>query len=130
MADYNNLHCGSNVASVVLHPSVICAHMTKCPWYCDLYLHDLSFSINRTNNPVILHLLLSLTASLGHPSVQDLVTKSLCTCHDLLIPYFKSLMLNLNPQPTSQWVEITEVMIKVSSMSRMSMLNNIVISLL
>ena len=67
----------------------------------------------RSNNPVILHFLLFLAGSLSCPLVQELTTKALAACPDVLLPYFKALTLNFDPQPTAQWMESTEFMIKV-----------------
>ena len=63
---------------------------------------------------MILHFLLSLTGSLRLKYIDHLITTTLCACPDLIIPYFGAVSLNFDPQPTSQWIHISEVVIKVS----------------
>ncbi len=67
----------------------------------------------RTNNPVILQLLLSLTHSLTDPLAQELVTRSMASCPDLLLSYLKSLGLSLEPRPTSRWIQNMDLLSKV-----------------
>ena len=82
-------------------------------WTCQSWRFLILIPLVRSNNPVILHFLLSLTGSLGCPVVQELTTKALAACPDMLLPYFKALALNFDPQPAAQWMESTEFLIKV-----------------
>ena len=60
---------------------------------------------NRSNNPAILQLLLSLTGSLSDRGVQCLITRTTATCPDILTPYLQSVALSFEPRPTSKWME-------------------------
>ena len=70
---------------------------------------------HRTNNPAILQLLLSLTGSLHHRSVQDLITRAIATCPDILTPYLQTVALSFEPRPKSKWIDNVEFLTNVSS---------------
>lgn len=67
----------------------------------------------RTNNPVLLHFLLSLSGRLRDATVQDLILRTLTHCPDLLVPYLRSLSLNFEPKPSSEWMVNMAFLIKV-----------------
>ena len=70
----------------------------------------------RTNNPVILQLLLSLSGSVATNSLaQDLTVWTVSTCPDLLLSYLRSTSFSYEPSPTSKWVKMMEFLIRVCS---------------
>ena len=69
--------------------------------------------ILRTNNPVLLHFLLSLSGRLQDSVAQEIILGTLSVCPDLIISYLSSLGLNFEPQPSSDWVMNMSFLIKV-----------------
>jgi hypothetical protein len=68
----------------------------------------------RTNNPVLLSFVLSLSTHLEQKLVALLVIKILCTCPDLLLPFLKSFPHSFEPRPAKKYVVAMEFVLKVS----------------
>ncbi len=94
--------------------------LIRCLAICELFcknsagflppIYDCLF---RSTNPVILHLISSLTGFLSRPLIRTLVLNTLTTCHDLIIPYVTAMTMNFDPQPNSKWVSSTDFITKV-----------------
>ncbi|XP_064405928.1 nucleolar pre-ribosomal-associated protein 1-like isoform X3 [Halichondria panicea] len=72
--------------------------------------------LQKSTNPVILHLISSLTGFLSRPLIRTLVLNTLTTCHDLIIPYVTAMTMNFDPQPNSKWVSSTDFITKLYSL--------------
>ena len=70
-------------------------------------------SLLRTNNPVLLQLLLSLSGSVTDPLVQELTTRTISSCPDLLLSYLRSLSASFEPKASSKWLASVDFLIKV-----------------
>lgn len=70
----------------------------------------------RTNNPVLLHLLLFLSNCLHEPVNYNLLLDIVSKGGDLLLPFVKSLTFSLEPQPTSKWVREVSFLTQVSEL--------------
>ena len=77
--------------------------------------HSVSLPVlPRTNNPAILQLLLSLSSSFSTcPLAQELTTKTVVACPDLMLSYLRSISFSFEPRPTSKWVTNMEFLIRV-----------------
>ena len=70
-------------------------------------------SLLRTNNPVILQLLLSLSGSVTDPLMRELTTRTVSSCPDLLLSYLRSLSTSFEPRANSRWMANVDFLIKV-----------------
>lgn len=83
------------------------------PVNCQLFCLSL-FALSRTNNPAILHLLLSLSSSFATcPLAQELTIRIVVACPDLMLSYLRSISFSFEPRPTSKWVTNMDFLIRV-----------------
>ena len=67
----------------------------------------------RSNNPVLLSFIQSLTLHLDKPLVQRLIISTVAACPDLLLPYMRTLPFSLEPRLSSKWVNSVDFIVKV-----------------
>ena len=92
---------------------MLCYHLAALPAHIKIVRLFVCLSFHRTNNPVILQLLLSLIGSITNPLMQELTTRTISACPDLLLSYLRSLSFSLEPRASSRWMTNINFLIKV-----------------
>ena len=67
----------------------------------------------RSNNPVLLRFLQTLSSATTDVLVQELVITVLCCCHDVVRPFLSSLMATYEPRLSMHWIANMNLLTKV-----------------
>ena len=73
---------------------------------------------HRTNNPALLHLLLSLSSSLDNLLAQQFIIKCIVISPDLLLPYLKNVSFSYDPKTSPNWIVVMKFVTLVSVKNR------------